>query len=260
MLFINNIYAQNMPEHKVTFCHDKEKKLKSCNFDNYSLKFDNQAFKYLYSKDSSIFYDVEKKYFIFHTKSKNTITATLQSDGNVIIYDTKHDTTYQTGIVSKNVNCKTTPNYIETCNSDGTYIIFSYGNCNLYNTAVLDLYSGSINMIVYECLNTNTYSWDISIIPSATDVYTQGFSLKILTNRNNGEPNYLDVCRGIKLSIYDKDPGVEFISDPRKTNTFNAIRNIDETPHEGVYLYSNFIFYNKRGEVNKSDIPIAKCE
>lgn len=246
---------------KVSFCNDSKQRLSICQAGNYILEFNGQLLKSISTKDSSIFYDVEKHYFKFNTQFNNTITVQLQKDGTVDVYDKKNDSLFKREIVSENSSCKTRPNFVDMINSDTTFISFSYQYCQLQNIFLGDLHIGSINMAIYKCTGQNNFSWDVSVVPYSKNPNTIGKSLKILTDKKSGKPNLISVCKEIKLGLYEKDAGIEIVSNlVKSTNLFYKIRNVIETQHPGIFAYEDLAVYDKKGKLKSSKIDVKQCE
>jgi len=254
------LFAQNKLS-EVNFCNDNKGKLSRCQTGNYILNFNGQLLKSISTKDSSIFYDVEKQYFKFNTQFSNTITVQLQKDGTIAVYDKKNDTLFKREMVSENRNCQTQPNFVDMINSDTTFISFSYQYCRLQNIFLGDLHMGSINMAIYKCTGQNNYSWDVSIVPYSKDLSNLGNSLKILTDKKSGKPNLISICDEIKLGLAEKDAGVEIVSNPVKSvNLFYKVRNVVATQHSGVFAYEDIIVYYKKGKLKSSKVDVKQCD
>jgi len=245
---------------EIELCHDENLRLKRATEGNFILEFEDQALKFIHTKDSSIYYDVKNMYFKVHTQFNNVITIKLNSDGTIVLYDAKYNKLYKRNIVSENKECISQSNFSDMYNSDTSFISFTYQFCRLSSVFIGDMHIGSINMLPYQCGDKKLYTWDITIVPYSKDVKYLGKSLKILTEKNSGIPNFISVCDEIRLSPSEKDPGIEFVSESNKPNKFDKIQKVISTPNQGVFLYTDLITYKNNGKINNSFIPTHVCE
>ncbi len=265
VLIICNIYCLPLYAQKVSngivFCHDKQQRLAACEIDNYYvLKFDKSALISVCTKDSSVFYDVANKLFRFNTQYNNVITAQLQANGIIAIYDKKGNRVYKRPYNCEGSNCDMNATFINTFNIDSSYVSYSFADSVLQHIFMGDMKIDSINIKIYKSKINGNYSWDVSLSPPPLDSNTIGQSIKILTDKEIAEPKYIEICDKIRMQIYDKDPGIEIISNPKKINSFNLIRTTKLTANKQFYLYRTEIEYKKNGKVKYSFDPIIQCE
>lgn len=245
----------------VSFCHTTDKKLFSCSEGNYTLQFEKQQLKNFFTKDSSIIFDVNKKYFQLKKNDKIAIIMQLQNaTQSVILQDKRNDSTYSIKFINESFTCQSQRYNFTNIYYDSTMITLNYSYCRLVSIGIVDVQMGSFNFSIFQCIGKPYYSWEaIFNQMEKADIGVKG--IKILSNRKNGNPDFISIFNETKPEFNHAEtmPGVEILSIPKKSNRFYKVRLVTNVKNSKLFNYEDMIIYDKKGKVKFSKTPIESC-
>jgi hypothetical protein len=246
----------------VSFCHTTDKKLFSCSEGNYTLQFEKQQLKSFFTKDSSIVFDVDKKYFQLKKNDKVAIILELQnSTQSVILQDKRNDSTYPIKFINESISCQTQPYNFTNIYYDSTMITLNYSYCRLVSIGIVDIQMGSFNFSIFQCIGKPYYSWE-AIFTQMEKMAIGVKGVKMLSNRIDGKPDFISIFNEKKpeTNLDQSMPGVEILSLPKKSNCFYRVRLVTNTKNSKLFDYEDIIIYDKKGKLKSAKVDIKQCD
>jgi hypothetical protein len=236
-------------------CHDADRYLSCAYWLDYTIKFENNKFKYFHTADSSLYYDAESKNIRIAIPN-DTLSIRLSEEGVMFfIHQTKEEVFLPLAEAEDTCENKDQKNLVNL-NNLGHLGIFPIvrKKCKIKGIQLPIIKNKSISIFFFRGINNRKLYWDI-IVNGLKVSYQDYNKLKIFANNYDGGVGCINFCykNGGSGDYKNVDPGTKIAFTPGKSkNVIWKIRKVVETKLKDYVAYSDIIEYdkgqNKNGE------------